>query len=208
MTDIITVLILIVIGYVIWLFKGQSVATKKGREGEQAVRLALKSLNSRNNKVLNDVIFKTPKGYTQIDHIVVSTRGVFIIETKNYSGKVYGKEDDKTWTQWLGGKTYKFYNPLKQNASHEKQVRRILGLHIKTIPLVCFSDATNCKSLKGMSNVTSVSDLVKTIKSFKNHALTSEQVDDVYYLLKSKRVRGIRVKLKHRIYVKSVQANS
>lgn len=66
---------------------------------------------------------------TQIDHIVINPRGVFVIETKNYSGEIYGSENQREWTQVLayGNVKNKLYNPLKQNATHVYNVKRIVG---------------------------------------------------------------------------------
>ena len=38
-------------------------------------------------------------GSTQIDHIIVSVHGIFVIETKNYKGWIYGNEKQRQWTQ-------------------------------------------------------------------------------------------------------------
>lgn len=54
---------------------------------------------------------------------------MFVIETKNYSGKIYGSENQREWTQILayGKVKNKLYNPLKQNATHVYNVKKIIG---------------------------------------------------------------------------------
>ena len=49
--------------------------------------------------VMDDVVLNTVRGTTQIDHIVISKYGVFVIETKNYRGIIYGNDDSKKWNQ-------------------------------------------------------------------------------------------------------------
>ena len=82
----------------------------KGRAGELMVGLVLRGLGSREYRVLNNIYLPLPDGTTsQIDHIVVSRYGLFVIETKNYKGWIFCDRDSKVWTQCLGGKGYRGY---------------------------------------------------------------------------------------------------
>ena len=88
--------------------------------------------------ILNDLVFRTEKGTTQIDHVVVSKYGIFAIETKNYRGEIYGDDNRKEWTQlivtkvtyakkWWKTYTYvtksHFYNPVKQSVGHVFRIK-------------------------------------------------------------------------------------
>ena len=64
---------------------------------------------------------------TQIDHILLSPFGVFVIETKNYKGWIFGGERQKTWTQKIYKKSFKFQNPLHQNYKHQKVLEAVLA---------------------------------------------------------------------------------
>ena len=64
---------------------------------------------------------------TQIDHILLSPYGIFVVETKNYKGWIFGSERQKTWTQKIYKKSYKFQNPLHQNYKHQKVLENILA---------------------------------------------------------------------------------
>ena len=66
-------------------------------------------------------------GTTQIDHILLSPYGIFIIETKNYKGWIFGSERQKLWTQKIFKKSYKFQNPLHQNYKHQKVLEQVLA---------------------------------------------------------------------------------
>jgi restriction system protein len=105
-------------------------STIKGAVGEAAGALAAKVfLDSKVYRSLNNVTLQTENGTTQIDHIIVSRFGIFVIEAKNYAGWIFGSADQAEWTQSLpGGKKYKFQNPLHQNYRHIKAVAEFLGV--------------------------------------------------------------------------------
>lgn len=108
---------------------------RKGARGERQVHNALTSVLDENEyRVLSDLILPITGGTTQLDHILLSRFGIFIIETKNMSGWVFGGSDQKKWTQvQKGGKRRSFQNPLWQNYSHVKAVEQILGVDPKVL---------------------------------------------------------------------------
>ncbi|MCM2329959.1 MAG: NERD domain-containing protein [Pseudomonas sagittaria] len=77
---------------------------------------------------INDITLPTANGTTQIDHVVVSRYGIFVIETKNMKGWIYGSEKGATWTQNLYGRKYRFQNPLHQNYRHLRALAEFLKL--------------------------------------------------------------------------------
>ena len=101
----------------------------RGDEGESIVSSVLAKL-SKEYHCEEDFIVRTEKGKTtQIDHVVFSSYGIFAIETKNYSGWIFGQEHDRKWTQsFRRGKKHIFPNPLKQNYSHIKALQAITKL--------------------------------------------------------------------------------
>lgn len=108
----------------------------KGRFGEAVVSVgALKRLDPKVYRVFNDLVLPRPdgKGTTQIDHVVVSPFGIFVIETKNYAGWIFGNETSRQWTQVIYGKKNRFQNPLHQNALHVRALAIATGL-----PRDCF----------------------------------------------------------------------
>lgn len=64
---------------------------------------------------------------TQIDHLLLSPFGVFVIETKNYKGWIFGSERQKQWTQKIYKKSFKFQNPIHQNYKHMKVLELVLS---------------------------------------------------------------------------------
>ncbi|MDB5053375.1 MAG: hypothetical protein JWM44_1425 [Bacilli bacterium] len=90
-----------------------------GELGEYKINIQLDQL-PKDCKYLSDIMIRNPKsrsGFSQIDHIVLSPYGLFVIETKNYSGEIKGLKDDSYWTV---SNRFKMYNPLKQNYGHIK----------------------------------------------------------------------------------------
>jgi hypothetical protein len=102
----------------------------KGLVGEAMGSLAAKLfLDSRIYHSLNNVTLQTSNGTVQIDHVIVSRFGIFVIEAKNYQGWIFGSENQAEWTQSLrGGRKFKFQNPLRQNYRHIKTLSEFLGL--------------------------------------------------------------------------------
>lgn len=90
----------------------------KGNVGEQIVAAQLRELPGEKYMVLNDILLQTERGSVQIDHIVISVYGIFVIETKNYKGWIHGNEKSEYWTQSIYPHKTKFRNPIKQNWSH------------------------------------------------------------------------------------------
>ncbi|WP_228764567.1 nuclease-related domain-containing protein [Limnohabitans sp. Rim11] len=95
--------------------------------GELLVRKAIKKhFHSPNYHLLNHITLKHGKSTTQIDHILVSSYGVFVIETKNYKGWIFANPKHETWTQVLFKAKFKFQNPIYQNHRHVVAVRELL----------------------------------------------------------------------------------
>ena len=74
---------------------------------------------------INDVTIRTRRGTTQIDHVIISRYGVFVVETKNMSGWVFGSENDPFWIKTNRGNKLKFQNPLHQNESHIRALSKL-----------------------------------------------------------------------------------
>jgi len=103
----------------------------------------LESCAAPTDKIINDItLYHEGNGTSsQIDHIYICTYGVYVIETKNYSGQIYGSDDSTEWMQILGyGKRTKnkFYSPVKQNATHLYAVRKLLPKNVPVSGCVVF----------------------------------------------------------------------
>ena len=108
------------------LFAGKS----RGDLGEQMVAKSLRGLNPEHYKVFHDLYLPRPggKGTTQVDHVVVSKYGIFVVETKYFNGWIFGDARRKLWNQSLYGHHTQFQNPLHQNWLHLQALKAALRL--------------------------------------------------------------------------------
>lgn len=93
----------------------------KGDYGEHCVSEVLGVNVEGFQYVINNLLFVDDDGKSrQIDHIYINKYGIWVIETKNYGGYIYGTDKQFEWTQVLahGREKNKFYNPVRQNNSH------------------------------------------------------------------------------------------
>jgi restriction system protein len=104
-------------------------ALSKGKRGEYKVNTGLSRLLDRKiYRLVEDVILPFGNDTTQIDHLVVSPYGIFVIETKNISGWIFGQPDHAQWTQVIYRSKHRFQNPLLQNKLHVRVVGDLLNL--------------------------------------------------------------------------------
>jgi hypothetical protein len=137
----------------------------KGWTGERKVRKQLEMLPPANHKILNDVMIKAKKGTSQIDHIVVSPQGIFVIETKNYRGWIHGSENSEYWTQIIYRFKTRFLNPIKQNLGHIYALKETLPKYkdIPYYPIVVFVGKAKLKNIDTETDVIHADRLLETI---------------------------------------------
>ncbi|MCO8042233.1 NERD domain-containing protein [Acinetobacter bohemicus] len=122
------------IGWILLLFFGVMIFKLfkpflKGKLGEFTVAMHAKLyLKDPQYLLLNDLTLPDGEGgTTQIDHLLLSPYGIFVIETKNYKGWIFGNERQKIWTQKIYKNSYKFQNPIHQNYKHIKVLEQLLA---------------------------------------------------------------------------------
>jgi Nuclease-related domain. len=136
----------------------------KGKFGEFMVNSVAKArLDKDVYHLIKNVTLPTDDGTTQIDHVIVSIYGVFVIETKNMKGWIFGNKDQRIWTQKIFKETHKFQNPLFQNYKHTKTLESLLGLTDQQIfSVIAFMGDSTFKT-EMPENVTSGGDYVVTL---------------------------------------------
>lgn len=143
----------------------------RGFMGEFWVKQELKKLPKDEYKVLNNIMVKRNNMTYQIDHLVISHYGIFVIEMKNYYGLIIGKDSDDKWIQYLGKKKSYFKNPIHQNYGHVKALEELLNFDKKIfIPIVCFSNQVTLK-IETNNDVVLLDYLISNIKSHQNIVL-------------------------------------
>lgn len=152
---------------------------RKGARGERKVHNALTEvIAGRDYKVFSDLILPTARGTTQVDHLIISRFGIFVIETKNMSGWIFGSADQRKWTQvHKGGKRRSFQNPLQQNYAHIKAVQEILQLDQHIFHnLVAFTGTAEPKTAMPDSVAWGLKDLGKLIAQKRIKVLSDADV--------------------------------
>ena len=174
--ELIIVLVVIVL---IVKFKSPNI---KGSIGERKVSKALNTLDNNEYKVINNVMIRTDRGTTQIDHVVISVYGVFVIETKNYRGLIFGNEYDDNWKQVIYKRSERFRNPIKQNYGHVAALKERLNLD-KDLLIISIIDFTNRASLKVNTKTPVIYDnnVVSYIRSYNNKLISEDDVKRIYY---------------------------
>ena len=167
----------------------------RGYNGEQKVKKALKKL-SNEYTTINDVMIKNENGTHQIDHIVISKFGIFVIEMKNYYGMITGTDFTDRWIQYLGKNKYNFKNPINQNYGHVKVLEELLRLeNSKFVPIVCFSNDVKLK-IKSKNIVVQLDNLVETITKFNNQIL-QDNIDEIVNIIKANNIVDRQKRKKH-----------
>ena len=180
----------------------------KGVFGEFLVNRLLSKLPESDYTLIKDVTLPTNDGTTQVDHIVVSRYGIFVVETKNMKGWIFGSARQKQWTQKIYRHSSKFQNPLHQNYKHIKALETLLGCseeHLHSV-IVFIGDSTFKTEMP--PNVTYARGSIRYIQQFndvvfsdKDYARLTESINRI------KLKRGVITDLKHRKHVKEVVAS-
>ncbi len=190
---------------VLWLLRSSWV---KGKSGEFWVKSSLRSnLNEVDYRILNDLTLPVRDGTTQIDHVIVSRYGIFVVETKNMSGWIFGAANQKTWTQTFPRKKYKMQNPTRQNYKHVKAVQELLGIQQNIIHnVVAFVGSAQPRTIMPPNVVWSIRELVQYIVSFDHVVLKESELAEISTRLSQGALSASRKT--RRIHVNNVKAQS
>ncbi len=154
-----------------------------GDRGENQVVEDLRSKLDGNYAIFHNVVLPTNQGdTTQIDIVVLSVYGVFVLEVKNYSGWIFGKEKDSHWTQSAHGKKSRFQNPLRQNYKHTQAISFISSLPKEKIYSVVVFPSPDVE-IKTEMPLNVVRSPVPYIHQFKQRVITEEQIKKLFELI-------------------------
>ena len=209
--DLIIAIAIVLIVFVVY----RRLTYSAGDEGEHAVARRLKRLPRDKYFTINDLMIEKRNGHTsQIDHVVVSPYGIFVIETKNISGHVYGAEFSQQWTRyWRGYKRGGYYgtdnmsfdNPVLQNGAHVKALsERLQEYHPRFIPIIAFSPQATLKVNVKDVDVIYWTAIKSVIKSYDEEVMNVEKAREIYkYLLSI----NIKDKARRRGHAERAQRN-
>lgn len=117
-----------------------------GQSGERKTNDLLSSLKAEDEEIFSNFLAarnKTGSASIQIDHIFISHKGIFVIETKDFRGRIYGSAYQRNWTQVLayGEVKNSLYNPIMQNETHCKYVYNLMDGKYRVFNVVIFINA-------------------------------------------------------------------
>lgn len=160
----------------------------KGQIGELMVwLLAHLQLDKTVYRSLHNVTLDTPDGTTQIDHVFISPYGIFVLETKNMTGWIFGSENQAHWTQKIYKQTYKFQNPLRQNYKHLKALEACLRVDPENLhSVISFVGGSTFKT-EMPACVTRGNGFVRYIKSFQRKVFSEAEVEAMLQALQTGR---------------------
>ncbi|WP_206831850.1 NERD domain-containing protein [Alicyclobacillus fructus] len=172
-----------------------------GYAGERIIRKRLSSLPRGEYRVLHNLLVPREDGKrTQIDHVVVSPYGIFVIETKNYQGIIVGKDAWNEWTQVLNRRTkHRFLSPVVQNEGHI----RALAYAVPEVPrsafrsIVAFNDKARLDVESQKAEVVRFRDVAKAIRAHRDLLISAETVNLVVERLQSVHIKGDKARQEH-----------
>lgn len=113
-----------------------------------------------------------PNKYTQIDVVILTPVGLFVCESKDYKGWIFGQGHEEYWTasyltKNYRSKTHRFFSPIKQNEIHISCLRNVLGDNYKNYPIYSFVMFENRTTLKKIKNIPANTCVAKSISLIK-----------------------------------------
>jgi hypothetical protein len=180
----------------------------KGTTGEYAIYKELQNYENTGGRfIFNAYIEKDNNNTTELDVILIQSCGLIVFESKNYSGYIYGKEDESHWTEVLGKgkgrKTYKFYNPINQNKNHIAAIKKLVGPEVPVNNIVVFSDRCNLQGVKAkysdikIVNLRDVNKAVYEIMIKYHDSIGKDKIEELYELLYQKTQVSEEIKQQH-----------
>ncbi|MBA6264293.1 nuclease-related domain-containing protein [Colwellia sp. Bg11-12] len=160
---------------------------------------------SNQYSIINDVTLPLDDGgTTQIDHIIVSPFGVFVIETKNMKGWIFGNEKQAKWTQTIYRTKHSFQNPLRQNYKHAQTLAQLLNLPAELFhSVIIFTKNAEFKTNMPL-NVGHLKGMIAFIMSFKSSLIKPEvQLEVEECISNTSLKRGFKTNKNHVNYLKS-----
>lgn len=175
----------------------EDVRNDLGKYGEYLIYEQLKHHEAFGGKFLFNLYIPKPDGKTtEIDVVMIMKNGIFIFESKNFSGWIFGSENQKEWVQTLSRGRYsnaqknKFYNPIIQNDNHIKHLRKLVGYKVPIYSIIAFSERctlmgvnvkrSNAKVVNRYDVGTTVNELCNANGSV---LISDEEINRIYFSL-------------------------
>lgn len=120
-----------------------------GEHGELIANLCLKDFLKGNEYMLHNILLPLKDGTTtELDNVLISHRGIFVLEIKRWAGIIRGKDEDKKWTQIKSDVTREIHNPVLQNKAHAEILEKFLNHAYKVENMVIFLNTTDLQEVE------------------------------------------------------------
>ena len=178
----------------------------KGRMGEGMTRLSGHFQLPSSMRAFHDITLRDSQGgTTQIDHLYIGPTGVFVVEGKNFGGKILGQAHEAKWTQVLNfRRKYQFQNPLRQNYRHIAVLADLLNVpRAQVNGVVVFSPRAEFP--RGMpEGVFTTVTFPRYIRSFSEVRYSTRQVESWINTIEQNRLPGgLLTHLSHVAYLRA-----
>ncbi len=180
---VLILLIIIIVGIIIFIKK--TLPKIKQKKLMKKINKTISKLPKDKYIIMDNLLLKY-KDYThQIDYLILSRYGIFVIEMKNYSGTIIGDEYKDNWLNIMGKKKHYFLNPIYQNHGHIKVLESLFKLNGDIYrPIVCFSDkvdiqVTSKKDIVDLDNLVNCIEKYKKVVNYYNIDELKEIIDNL-----------------------------
>ncbi|MDD2376497.1 MAG: nuclease-related domain-containing protein [Clostridia bacterium] len=184
----------------------------KGKIGEYVTQKIVESYcDKKGYSYLYDVVINNDKGESiKIDHLVITRRGIAVIETKFNVGTIFGSENDINWTNITMNnnsivQNNSYNNPLITNHKHIEMLKKIVDRDVEYYNIVVFMDKVNFNECEVVNKFTKVgfaydlNTIIETLDSLSEKKISSVEAYEIYNKIKA--VNIIDNKLKQDIKV-------
>lgn len=178
----------------------------KGAYGEYLTQYLFNSVRFKEYyKSLTNIYVPYRNSTSEIDVLIIHQKGIYVIESKNYSGWIFGSENEQQWTQMLNkNNKQRFYNPVRQNKTHIKALSEYLHIEqSKMMSYIVFSERCELKKVPSNTEECIITkrnyllDLINKNMDNKQNIFTNEETDEIYEKLKRLTNVSKEVKEKH-----------
>ena len=163
---------------------------RTGKNGENALEKLVSSVPGYGTTLKNCSVKKSNGSSLEIDLILVHSTGLYVFETKNLRGWIFGNEKQEHWTQVIGKNRFQFYNPYRQNAHIIANLKK--GLPDSNVPIIghvvfsndcVFKDVTINSDNWGPLHYKDIKRVLKKEIENATSALSNQEVDNLYSVL-------------------------
>lgn len=183
-----------------------------GNAGEIEIERELRKVIPK-CRIFRSVYVDIPSGKTEVDIVAVDKSGIYVIESKNYSGKIEGDTASKYWRYYhVGGSQYTFYNPIWQNRTHVNAIKYQLRIkQSQVVSYVVFGKKSELRKIKGNTDVRvigvqAIGEAMKRDIKGRGRVFTDKELKELEKWFKGSTRVSVFTKISHIISVKMKQA--